>query len=189
MLLETILTISILGGRTDTLQTDSLPALHTIRQDDIASVVSDFEYDILTVKLRNDSVYVYHHVDWDLEDQYASLSDTLRAAIKKMTKVFIRAEHMPKFPGGQAAWDQYILEFCRNHKKEIKRAGSTQIIVQFMVHLKGQVMDVGIVSNPDGSDLTSLAIKAIQDGPQWDCATQNGYKVLCYQKQVVKLSL
>jgi hypothetical protein len=54
--------------------------------------------------------------------------------------------------------------------------------------LKGQLRDLRIVSNTGDEKTADLAIQALKEGPVWICATQNHYKVLCYQKKTVWLS-
>ena len=55
--------------------------------------------------------------------------------------------------------------------------------------MKGQIVDVTVQSNKSRSTLESLAMQAIQDGPPWIPATQNGRKVVSYKVQAVRLGL
>ena len=55
--------------------------------------------------------------------------------------------------------------------------------------MKGQITDVNVVANPSQSNLTALAKQAIQDSPRWIPAVQNGFTVVSYKDQIVKLSL
>lgn len=169
---------------------DSLPALHTLHDEDIASVASRYEDQTLTVTMKNGTVYLYHHIDWDLEDTNPATPERIRAAAKDLGHIiFTKAEHMPEFPGGDEAWQKYIKAFCTTHKDDIGDAGDAVVTVQFTVHLKGQVTDIHLAvgSAPVNSQQKVLAIKAIQEGPSWTPATQNGHLVVCYK--VVKVSL
>jgi len=168
---------------------DTLPALHTFKDKDIASIAPSFEHQSLTVTLTNGNTYTYEHKDWDFEDSYPSLNKKIAEAIKNMQMTFTKVEHPPEFPGGEEAWDKYIHDFCTQNQKAIKKDGPAKITIQFIVHLKGQVANIQVLSNPDDSKLSALAMQAIQDGPRWIPAVQNGHTVVCYKAQVVTLSL
>jgi len=74
-------------------------------------------------------------------------------------------------------------------EENIRSDGPANITIQFIVHLNGQITDLAIVANPDQSNLDALAKKALLEGPSWVPATQNGYTVVSYQRQVVMLGL
>jgi len=167
---------------------DSLPALHTLRDQDIASVTSRYEDQTLTVTMKNDTVYLYHHIDWDLEDTDPATPERIKAATKDLGHItFTRTEHMPEFPGGDEAWQKYMDTFCKAHKDDIGDAGAAVVTVQFVVHLKGQLTGIHDVSGAQNSQQAALAIKAIRESPLWIPATQNGHLVVCYK--LVKVSL
>jgi len=169
---------------------DSLPALHSLRDEDITTVTSRYEDQTLTVTMKNGAVYLYHHVDWDLEDTNPATPERIRAATKDLGHIiFTKAEHMPEFPGGEEAWQKYIKAFCTTHKDDIGDAGSAVVAVQFTVHLKGQITDIHLAvgATPVSSQQKALAIQAIRESPSWTPATQNGHLVVCYK--VVKIPL
>jgi len=168
---------------------DSLPPLHTIKERDIDSLGTSFEDHILTVKLKNGITYTYQHEDWDMEAYDASLNKKLREALNHLIITFTRVEHAPEFPGGDEAWDKYIKEFCIQHKDAIEEYGAGEITLQFIVHMKGQITDMRVVSTKGRAGLIAIAEQAIQDGPAWVTATQNGHKVVSYKMQVVKLGV
>jgi len=167
---------------------DTLPPLHTIAEKDINSVVTSFENQTITVNLKNGITHMYEHIDWDFEDHNSSINKKLRDAIRSIQMTFTKAEQAPGFPGGAEEWIKYLREFSIKHKEEIKGQEPLVYVVQFIVHLQGQVTDVVVIAGPR-TELSKLAIQAIQDSAPWGPALQNGRKVVCYQKQVVKLSL
>ena len=182
----TLLAISILGSAAFQ---DSPPLLHKLKGRDIASLMPSDNEQTLTVVLKNGNYYTYATKDYDFEDHYPSVDKKVAAAVRGLERRFTQTEQPSVFPGGEEAWDKYIQAFCLRHKREIKDNGAAEITVQFVVHLKGQVVDINILSNPDHSALTGLAIQAINDGPAWVPAVQNGRAVVSYCRQIVKLSL
>ncbi|MBN8850645.1 MAG: hypothetical protein BGO55_30970 [Sphingobacteriales bacterium 50-39] len=167
---------------------DSLPALHTLRDEDIASVTSRHEDQTLTVNMKNGTVYLYHHIDWDLEDTYPTTPERIKAAVDDLGHItFTKAEHMPEFPGGDSAWQKYLDTFCTAHKKDIHKAGPADVMVQFTVHLKGQLTYIEPISGPYNAKQTALALQAIRESQPWTPATQNGHLVVCFQKVKVTL--
>ncbi|HEY4063798.1 MAG TPA: energy transducer TonB [Puia sp.] len=168
---------------------DTLPALHTIKGDDIDLITPSPEDQTIAVKMKNGIVYTYHRDDWDYEDYSPSINQRLKKAIAGIKRTYTKVEHAPEFPGGGKAWDKYMKDFCDKYRKEIRKKGPAEITLQFIVHVKGQITDVQVISNPNQSKLEDYAIQAIQDGPAWIPGTQNGRKVICYCIQRVKLSL
>jgi hypothetical protein len=117
---------------------DSLPALHILNDKDIASVSASFQTETLTVVLKNDSVLLYPHAIWDFEDYYPSTPKRISDAIKSMERTFTKLECPPQFPGGADSLSAYVKQFCIDHHKEIKHSGHGDILISFVVHLKGQ---------------------------------------------------
>lgn len=95
----------------------------------------------------------------------------------------------PLHPGGQAAWDKYMQEFCSKISGAIKSEGAVEMKVQFVVHVKGQISDIHVLYKSNGSDLERYAVQAIQDSGSWTPATVNDHKVAAYCVQTVKFSL
>jgi len=161
---------------------DSLPPLHTLREEEIATIVP-FRQDprSIRVTLKNGTVYIYQMQDWDFEDSYPSTTTSLKEAIRSIKLIFSRAEYNPEFPGGQEAWDKYIEQFCKRHAAEIRAEGPAEITIHFTVHMKGQISDPEVKLNRNDSKLSELAKQAILESPLWIPATQNGRKVACYK--------
>jgi hypothetical protein len=165
---------------------DSLPSLHTLTDNDIASVSGSHETDTLTVVLKNDSVLLYPITAWDFEDSYASTLQRISDAIKSMQIIFTVEEVPPAFPGGTKSLASYMKKFCRDHAAEIKEAGYGDIEVYFVVHFKGQ--RDGYLHRIDYPDAKfNLAVKCIKEGPDWIRGKQNGYPVIAYAHIVVHL--
>ena len=171
---------------------DSLPPLHTLKEKDIAAVIPSFERHTITVALKNHVSYVYEEKDWDFEDRNPETCKKVLDAIKENEMTWTKVEQLPTFPGGEAAWNKYLLDFCSQHAKLIKKKGPADVTVQFVIHLKGQVVELHVLSDADhpvNPELAALAMQAIKDGPAWIPAFQNGRYVVYRHSQIVKLSL
>ena len=184
MLLANLLfAIAIGGPAADT----TLPPLHTLEDKKIDSVTNNDAHETITVWLNSGEHYVYAPTDWDMEDDYPATPNRIKDIIRWYKKVFTKAEVMPSFPGGDAAWKSYLHEFCSRHSAEIQRAGASEFSVYGCVHLKGQIVNVRIANNPGNSDLAPLAVKAVEEFQQWVPAQQNGRPVVAYM--IVKFRL
>jgi len=169
-------------------QLDSLPSLHTLNDEDIVSVSGSRETDTLTVVLKNDSVLLYPFTAWDFEDSYASTPQRISNAIKSMQRTFTRLEVPPAFPGGLDSLAVYVKNFCRDHAKELKDCGYGDIMISFIVHLKGQRMNYSHIGIGEYSEARfNFAVKCIKEGPDWITGVQNGRKVIAYASVVVHL--
>jgi hypothetical protein len=168
---------------------DSLPPLHSLREDDITSVTPSDEDETIQVTLRTGDTLTYYHIDWDLEDQYPSTAMELKETIRHLERTFIKVATPPQFAGGDKEWDRYLNDFCLKHSREIKENGPADIRVQFIVHMKGEVAGLSVLSDGGHPELTGLAMQAIRDSPLWRPAFRDGNKVVCYKVQHVILSL
>src|SRR5579871_1877980 len=168
---------------------DSLPPMHTLKDGDISSITTDFNNQTIQVTLITGTVYLYQDIDWDYENYNRETPARLRDTIVNMGRTFTRAEHAPEFTGGEDAWNQYIADFCNQHSKDIRKKGPTEVLVQFIVHMKGQICDFQVIQVKGNSKLTDLALEAIRNSPPWTPAMQNGRKVVAYKKVNVVLSL
>jgi hypothetical protein len=170
----------------DPIQTDSLPPLHTLTDNDIASVSASFQTGSLTVVLKNDSILLYPHTSWDFEDSYSSTPQRIKDGIKSMEKTFTKLEVPPAFPGGADSLAVYVMQFCQVHAKELKQSGHDDIMISFIVHLKGQRMGYEPVGEYSEAKF-NLAVKCIKEGPDWIAGVQNGHKVVAYARVVLHL--
>lgn len=184
-LVAACLNLPCLNALAASLPQDSLPPLHSLKSADIASVGSSFEDQTITVIFKNGTVHVYNRADWDYENYYPSTDPRIGKAIHGITMTWTKTEQAPDFAGGPDAWNRYIQDYCREHSKEVKKSGTGDVLVSFVVHLKGQVTDFNIISNTGDRKLALLAEQAIQNSPPWIPAVQNGRKVICRMSQHV----
>ncbi|MBX9783750.1 MAG: energy transducer TonB [Chitinophagaceae bacterium] len=99
--------------------------------------------------------------------------------------VFTKAEVMPQFPGGEAAWNRYISNFLTANTDKLHKAGETgTCIVRFVVEKDGSIkkMSLNFTTLPV---LNEIAGEAILKGPKWVPAIQNGHKVRCWTEKKI----
>jgi len=163
---------------------DSLPSLHSLHGEDIDTVIASRKAMTLTVKLKTGVTYVYAKEDWSKEDD-GKLDPKLDEGTGLLTKTFTKVQNPPTFPGGEEAFKNYIRDVCDRNRKLVRKEGPAVIMVQFIVDQNGEVSYVQPIGRNDYPRLTELAEKALKEGPAWVPATQNGYKVVCYQRQQI----
>jgi len=165
---------------------DTLPALHTLKDQEIKSVSASYRTDTLSVVLANDSVLQYPHAAWDFEDCFPSTSKRIVDAIRSMERTFTKLEVPPQFPGGEDSLTVYVKRFCINHAKELRHSGHGDVKLSFVVHLKGQRCDYSSDDNYSEAKY-KLAVKCLSEGPDWITGMQNGRKVIAYAHVTVHL--
>ncbi|HRP17559.1 MAG TPA: M56 family metallopeptidase, partial [Ginsengibacter sp.] len=95
-------------------------------------------------------------------------------------KVFIKTEVPAQFPGGAIGWSGYINKVIADHEQELKgedvRGGCK---LRFVVDEEGKVSNVEALTKT-GTKAARIAIDAVQKGPKWVPAKQNGRVVKSY---------
>lgn len=100
--------------------------------------------------------------------------------------IFEHSETKPSFPGGDAAWRQY-LERNANSSVPVKNgapAGVYKVLIQYIVKSDGAITEIKPLTNY-GFGMETEAVRLIQNSPAWIPAMQNGKKVNAYQKQPI----
>jgi protein TonB len=99
--------------------------------------------------------------------------------------VFQKVETEASFPGGEDAWVKYISSALKTNIDDLKKDGkSGTCLVQFIVSNDGSIREAEALTMK-GTKLAEAVIKAINNGPKWNPAMQNGRKVTSYRKQPV----
>ncbi len=103
-----------------------------------------------------------------------------------MHKIFVKVEVEASFPGGLQAWARYISKVIQSHIDEFKKSDYGTCVIRFIVDTTGKVHDV-VVSNYCGKHLAKVGMEAIENGPKWIPAQQNGHLVNSYRVQPITL--
>lgn len=100
--------------------------------------------------------------------------------------IFERVEIEASFPGGAEKWKRYLERtlISVNPADEGAPEGTYTTIVQFVVDIDGSISDVKSLTN-FGYGMEDVAIKAIERGPKWNPAIQNGRQVKAYRRQMI----
>ncbi|HTN07388.1 N-acetylmuramoyl-L-alanine amidase [Agriterribacter sp.] len=104
-------------------------------------------------------------------------------------KIFQKVEVEATFPGGDAAWVKYISSAINKDTEALQKEKKTgTCVVQFIVDINGTISGVEALTMK-GSKLSEVAMRAVESGPKWIPAMQNGHKVKAYRRQPVTFQL
>jgi periplasmic protein TonB len=98
-------------------------------------------------------------------------------------KVFTKVEIEADFPGGASAWKKFLEKKLSSFQNDAP-PGTYQVIIKFIVSKDGSISDVQAETN-HGSGMEEIAKKAIESGPKWTPAQQNGNVVKAYRRQPI----
>lgn len=162
---------------------DSTPGLHSFHQEDIDTVVAVFKGRMITIKLTTGETYTYAKDQWSKEYDYKKpFAPKIEDAVGLLDRTFTKVEVPPSFPGGERAWKKYFRKVCVENQSLLDGQASATVYVQFIVGFDGTVDDVQPIGQNAPKALSDLAIRMIKEGPAWQPATQNGYKVTAYTR-------
>ena len=101
-------------------------------------------------------------------------------------KIFTKVEKEAEYPGGLGAWRRFLEKNIDPQTPVDGGAapGTYTVIVKFIVSKDGKVSDVEAESS-HGFGMEKEAIRAIQKGPNWVPALQNGKNVNAYRRQPI----
>ena len=91
------------------------------------------------------------------------------------------------FPGGSPAWVKYITKQIMQSIDQLTKKDYGTCIVKFIVGKNGYVSEVEATTMKK-SRLARIAVEAIENGPRWIPAQQNGRYVNAYRLQPVTLT-
>jgi protein TonB len=101
-------------------------------------------------------------------------------------KIFNKVEIEAGFPGGDAAWRNYLQKNLNGSVPVDNGAGegSYTVVVKFVVSKDGSLSDVSCESDP-GFGMCQEAIRVIKKTKNWTPAQQNGRIVNAYRRQPI----
>jgi protein TonB len=101
-------------------------------------------------------------------------------------KIFNKVEVEAGFPGGDAAWHNYLLKNLNGSVPVDNGAGegSYTVIVKFVVSKDGSLSDITCENDP-GFGMCQEAIRVIKKTKNWTPAIQNGRNVNAYRRQPI----
>ena len=101
-------------------------------------------------------------------------------------KIFNKVEVEAAFPGGEAAWRNYLQKNLNGSVPTDNGAGegTYTVIVKFVVSKDGSLSDISCESDP-GFGMCQEAIRVIRKTKNWTPAIQNGRNVNAYRRQPI----
>lgn len=104
--------------------------------------------------------------------------------------VFSFAEIMPSFPGGQAAFMDYLSKNTKYPKEEQNARIQGTVYISFVVEKDGSITNVRAMKEVAGAPgFTTEAIRVISAMPKWTPGEMNGKKVRVRYTQPIKFAL
>lgn len=109
--------------------------------------------------------------------------------VSEEDKVFQKVEQEAMFPGGDAAWNKYIAASLKKVVDSLQSANKTgTCVVQFIVDTEGNLSEIEPITMK-GTLLAASIVNALEKGPKWIPAIQNGHKVKAYHRQPVTFNI
>lgn len=94
-------------------------------------------------------------------------------------KIFVVAEQMPQFVGGQVEMHKFIAENLK-YPSEFRDSGiQGRVVVRFVVEKDGSISDIKVLRGLD-SAFDNEAVSVIKSMPNWEPGKQNGREVPVY---------
>jgi len=122
-----------------------------------------------------------------VEDAGKGVVEAPKKVEEDWDKTFTKVEIESDYPGGQAAWQRYLLKTLRYPQEAQDNEVQGTVVVQFIVDKAGVVSNVEAISGP--SELRDEAVRVIKKSGQWTPAVQNGRQVKSYKKQPIVFRL
>jgi protein TonB len=101
-------------------------------------------------------------------------------------KIFTKVEVEAEFPGGQAAWNNFLKKNLNGDVPTDNGAaeGTYTVVVKFVVSKDGSLSDISCESDP-GYGICEEAKRVIKKTKNWTPAIQNGRNVNAYRRQPI----
>ena len=122
-----------------------------------------------------------------VEDAGKGVVEAPKKVEEDWDKTFTKVEIESDYPGGQAAWQRYLLKTLRYPQEAQDNEIQGTVVVQFIVDKAGVVSNVEAIAGP--SELRDEAVRVIKKSGSWTPAVQNGRQVKSYKKQPIVFRL
>ncbi|HEV7783502.1 MAG TPA: energy transducer TonB [Chitinophagaceae bacterium] len=101
-------------------------------------------------------------------------------------RVFDKVEVEARFPGGDAAWRDFLVKNLNAETPVLHKApaGIYTVVIQFVVDREGRVSDIKAITS-HGYGMEEEVIRLLKKAPRWEPAFQDGRHVKAFRKQPV----
>jgi Gram-negative bacterial TonB protein C-terminal/BlaR1 peptidase M56 len=103
--------------------------------------------------------------------------------------IFSKVEVEAEYPGGPAAWQQYLLKTFKYPDEAVNYELQGDVNIRFIVDREGNVSDVVAETGPLIGGLREEGIRVIQNSGKWIPAVQNGHPVTAFKTQPIRFKL
>lgn len=149
-------------------------------------VNTDFRNDTYERKYYDDSSRLRSETSFAGQRGFLKYYD--KGNLTSSDSVFSRLEIEAEFPGGNQAWNKYIVSRLQNNGDKIIRSGEFgTCIVKFIINKQGKVVSAE-ATTMQGTVLAEVAVNIIMGSPKWHPASQYGRQVNAYRLQPVTLN-
>lgn len=135
---------------------------------DVVEVINVVEDDVLVESVEINTE--------DNNEQIVIQAPIAAAVEEEETVIFVVAETMPSFPGGDQALFKFLSENVKYPVIAQENNIQGRVICQFVVNRDGSIVDVEVVRSVDPS-LDREAIRVIKSMPNWTPGKQRGKTV------------
>ncbi len=103
----------------------------------------------------------------------------LKVTVGKLEReeAFTAVENMPKFPGGNKAMTEYMINSLKYPAEAAKNGIEGRVLVSFVIEKDGSISECKILKSSDNELLDQEALRVISAMPAWTPGTQNGKTV------------
>jgi formylglycine-generating enzyme len=121
---------------------------------------------------------------------YNDITTGFRVVLPHGTELFEAIQISAKFPGGETAWKNFLVE---NLQPDIPTengapAGTYRVVVTFRIDKDGTLSNIQAATN-HGFGMEEEAKRVIKKSPKWVPATQNGRRVIMNYTQTLTFSV
>jgi TonB family protein len=132
--------------------------------------------------------------DQNQEGGYEEVSDEVPPAIAQESvveeQVFVFAEVMPEFPGGEAAFQEYLRKNLKYPQIERDAGKDGTVYITFTVKVDGKIADVKVAKPvPGAPGFSKEAIRLFTEMPNWIPGKMNGRPINITMTKPVRFKL
>lgn len=114
-------------------------------------------------------------------EQTGKGSEALVDVKEEQPKTLRHAQIMPEFPGGHAAFMNFLSRHLRMPDDAVEPGQKIKILVQFVVGKNGEISDIQFLQT-NGEVFEQEVIRVMKKMPRWRPGMQNGEKVAVYYR-------
>lgn len=163
-------------------------AMNKLDVNDIKAVNVDRKNNLITIAEKNGKVFVVVITEelkrkMDLTQNSTAETDIGIDRNKVFTKVEVEAE----YPGGYAAWCEYLSKNLKYPDEAVQKEIKGMVITEFIVKSNGDLTNIHIISGP--KELREASMNVIKGSGKWTPAKQKGIAVDSYHRQPIVYKL